>query len=102
MTDISNTNECHNVTKPLCYVFWHDDDGRSLSSIAKEAKVKTGMNKWDTLKTKYNLIELELKNNIIRFSYKDIEFYYSIPSKKVREKGKITWTGKIFEFLKKY
>ncbi len=21
MTDISNTNECHNVTKPLCYVF---------------------------------------------------------------------------------
>jgi hypothetical protein len=82
---------------------WHDDDGRSLSSISKEAKVKTGMKKWYTLKTKYNLIELELKNNIIRFSYKDIEFYYAIPSKKVREKGKITtWTGKISEFLKKY
>ena len=46
-----------------------------VSSISKETKVKTGMNKWDTLKTKYNLIELELKNNIIRFSYKDIEFY---------------------------
>ena len=74
-----------------------------VSSISKETKVKTGMNKWDTLKTKYNLIELELKNNIIRFSYKDIEFYYAIPSKKVREKGKITtWTGKISEFLKQY
>lgn len=72
----------------------------NISTIFKQEKVNYGLCRWYKLYEKYLITSYVNKNNIILFTIGDKEFYYGIPSQKVRKKGDSKWTGKIVELFK--
>jgi hypothetical protein len=75
--------------------------GVNISKIVKKEKVNNGLYRWIKLKEKYNIKTITENNNVILFSIEDKQYYYGVPSQKIRRKGDKVWTGKIVAELKK-
>jgi hypothetical protein len=74
---------------------------KNISQIIKEQKVNFGLKRWYDVKNKFNITIYEHQdNNIIIFTLNGVQYYYGIPSQKIRRKGEREWTSKVITFLK--
>lgn len=81
--------------------FHHYDDGTSIAANLKAKKVEKGYVLFNDLYDRYDIIIISNISNTILFSIGNKEYYFGIPSKKIRKKGNSIWTGGIVSFLKK-
>lgn len=79
---------------------YHLDDGTNISKVFKQEKVNNGLGRWYLLLKQFDIKVISNKNNLILFSINDVEYYYGIPSQKIRRRGDNEWTGKIIHKLK--
>lgn len=76
-------------------------NGENISKIAKRKKVGYGNVRWYNLLNTYDIKVIKENNNLILFSIEDKEYYYGVPSQKIRRKGDTIWSSKIITELKK-
>jgi hypothetical protein len=81
-----------------------EEDSYAMKMVSLELradKLNYGMIRWYRLKTKFNLQEIQNKNNVILFEINDIKFYYACRKQKIRKQGSPEWTSKLETYLKK-
>lgn len=80
---------------------YHLDNGENISKIVKRKKVGYGLQRWNDLYQKYDIEIISNKNNLILFSIENKEYYYGIPSQKIKRRYDRVWNSKVVTELKK-
>jgi hypothetical protein len=79
----------------------YEINGENISKVVKRKKVAFGLQRWNNLYQKYEINIISNKNNIILFSINDKEYYYGLPSQKIKRRYDRVWNSKIITELKK-
>ena len=84
----------------------NEDDDKCAYKIFNESvnkmKLGRGWALFYKIKERFNVENVENKNNILHFFIDGEKYLFGLKSSKIKLKGDNTWTGKVLTTLKKY
>jgi len=82
--------------------FGYHIDGKNISKIVKEQKLKYGWILFYKIKDKYKLENWDVKNSIIYFEINGVEYKLGLPSQKITRRRLNDWSKKPMTYIKEH